>query len=169
MKNKIIAALLITLSILSTTACKNSDSEDATSTNPYITESSIIEEYKQQEISDLLKIWAFSYSTHDFLQYNDCVSMDLEFPDNSEFDQPYTANYFDTVTACEILDIDFENAQTNDKKIYTVPVQYSITYNEDFKEENGLKQGKNIISAIISIQENSAGSFFICSIENNIE
>lgn len=169
MKNKIIVAVLIALSILSTTACGNAESGETTSTSPYITESSVIEEYKQQEIADLLEMWAFAYSTHDFLKYNDCVTMDLEFPDNSEHNQPYTANYFDTVTACEILNIDFENAKTNDKKIHTIPVKYSITYNEDFKEENGLKQGENIISATISIQENGAGYFFICGIKNNLE
>lgn len=168
MKNKIILVVVIALSILSLTACGNTESSETASASPYITENSIIEEYKQQEIADLLEMWAFAYSTHDLLKYNDCVSIDLEFPDNSEHNQPHTANYFDTVTDCKVMDIDFENTKTNDEKIHAVPVKYTITYNEDFKEENGLKQGENTISATMLIKENSAGDFFICGIENNI-
>lgn len=168
MKNKIILAVLVALLILSATACGNSEGEETAPTSPYITESSIIEEYKQQEIANLLERWAFSYNTHDLLTYNDCVTMELEFADNSEHNQPHTANYFDTVTDCKIMDIDFKNAKTSEDKIYNIPVKYTITYNEDFKEENGLKKGENTLSATISIKENSAGYLFICDIENNI-
>ena len=169
MKNRIILVVLMTLLILSSTACSNADSGETAPTSPYITESSVIEEDKQQEIAKLLEMWVFAYSTHDVLTYNDCVTMELEFPDNSEHNQPHTANYFDTVTDCKIIDIDFENAKTSEDKIYTIPVKYTITYNEDFKEENGLKKGENTLSATISIKENSARYLFICGIENNIE
>ena len=93
----------------------------------------------------------------------------MEFADNSEHNQPHTANYFDTVTDCKIIDVDFGNAKTSEDKIHTIPVKYTITYNEDFKEENGLKKGENALSATISIKENSAGYLFICDVENNIE
>ena len=169
MKNKIILAVLVALSIFSATACSNTESEETAPTSPYITESSIIEEYKQQEIANLLERWTFSYSTHDLLTYNDCVTMELEFPDNSEHNQPHTANYFDTVTDCKIIDIDFKNAKTSEDKIYTIPVKYTITYNEEFKEENGLRKGENTVSATMSIKENSVGYLFISGIENNIE
>ena len=169
MKNRIILAVLMALLILSSTACSNADSVETAPTSPYITESSVIEEDKQQEIAKLLEMWAFAYSTHDILTYNDCVTMELEFPDNSEHNQPHTANYFDTVTDCKIIDIDFENAKNSEDKIYTIPVKYTITYNDDFKEENGLNKGENTIPATISIKENSAGYLFICGIENNIE
>lgn len=169
MKNKIIAAVLTAVLMFSATACGNADNEDASSASPYITENSVIEEYKQQEMADLLEMWAFAYSTHDFLTYNDCVDTKLEFADNSKFDQPITENYFDTVTNCEILNIDFANAQETDEKQYTISVEYSITYNEEFKEENGLKQGENLISSTMTIQENGAGNFFISNIENSIK
>ncbi|MEE1280991.1 MAG: hypothetical protein UHK60_01885 [Acutalibacteraceae bacterium] len=169
MKNKIILAVLVALSILSATACSNTEGGETTPTSPYITESSIIEEDKQQEIATLMDRWAFSYSTHDLLTYNDCVTMELEFADNSEHNQPHTANYFDTVTDCKIIDVDFKNAKNSEDKIYNIPVKYTITYNEDFKEENGLKKGENTLSATISIKENSAGYLFICGVENNIE
>ncbi len=169
MKNKIILAVLASLLMLSSTACSNTEGGQTAPTSPYITANSIIEESKQQEIADLLERWGFAYSTHDILTYNDCVTMELEFADNSEHNQPHTANYFDTVTDCKIIDVDFGNAKTSEDKIHTIPVKYTITYNEDFKEENGLKKGENALSATISIKENSAGYLFICDVENNIE
>lgn len=167
MKRKIITAVLVMLTAFSATACGNAE-ESTTPTSPYIAESSAIEQYKQQEIADLLEMWAFAYSTHDLLTYNDCVDTNLEFADNSKFDQPITENYFDPVTACEILNIDFTNAQKTDETHYVVDVKYSITYDEEFKEENGLKQGENLISSTMTFTENSAGDFFISDMENSI-
>ncbi|MEE0264452.1 MAG: hypothetical protein UD936_02400 [Acutalibacteraceae bacterium] len=169
MKNKIISAVLIALLALSSAACNNTKTEETAPASPYITASSVIEEYKQQDIAKLLELWAFSYSTHDTLQYNDCVTEELEYPDNSGYNQPYTTNYFDTVTDCKVTDIDFENAKASEDKIYAIPVKYTITYNQHFKEENGLKKGENSLSATMSIQEVSGGYFIICGIENHIE
>lgn len=151
------------LSLFTVCSCRNSTKDNTSSTEVTSTNSNCSIE-AQQGITTLLENWANAYATHNLLMYNDCVSENLEYPDTSVNEVYLTQNYFDTVTACEIKNIDFESCKETETKTYTIPVEYTITYNNDFKEENGLTKGQNSISATMVIKENSAGEFYITEI-----
>lgn len=156
--------LCICLSSFVIYGCENSSKNTTLPTDITSTDNNTCSAERQQEITILLENWASAYSTHDLILYNDCVSENLEYPDNSENKVTLTENYFDTVTNCEIINVNFESCKVSEVKTYTVPVEYTITYNNNFKEENGLTKGKNNISVTMVIKESSTGEFYITEI-----
>lgn len=164
MKKKILAALLALCICTVFLAGCSEGKEDIASEEKYVVSDSIIPEEKQKSIEHLIEIWAFAYKTHDLLNYNDSVAEALEFGDNSEGQNNRTKNYFDTITDCQIINIDFSEAKAIEKNKFSIPVKYTITFNDKFKEDSKLKQGKNTVNAVFTVAENSGNDFYISDI-----
>lgn len=154
-------AIFVALLPVAVTGCGNNEETSSVITGEYVYADSEISPEKQKNIEQLLETWAYAYTTHYLLVYNECVSENLEYSDNSAKSVPRTENYFDTVTDCKITNIDFKQAKITEEKVYSIPVNYTITYNDKFKEENGLKKGKNSLSVVMSVKENGVGEFYI--------
>ena len=164
MGKKILAALLALCICTVFLAGCSEEKEDIASEEKYVVSDSIIPEEKQKSIEHLIEIWAFAYKTHDLLNYNDSVAEALEFGNNSERQNNRTKNYFDTVTDCQIINIDFSEAKAIEKNKFSIPVKYTITFNDKFKEDGQLKQGKNTVNAVFTVAENSGSDFYISDI-----
>ncbi|MEE0929494.1 MAG: hypothetical protein UIM53_00680 [Acutalibacteraceae bacterium] len=162
-----VLSIFIALLPVVVTGCGNNEETSSVITGEYIYADSEISPEKQKEIEQILETWAYAYTTHYLLIYNECVGENLEYTDNSTKSVPHTENYFDTVTDCKITNIDFKQAKITDEKVYSIPVSYTITYNDKFKEENGLKKGKNSLSVLMSVKENGVGEFYIDEIISN--
>jgi len=164
MKKKILAALLALCICTVFLAGCSEGKKDIASEEKYVVSDSIISEEKQRSIEHLIEIWAFAYKTHDLLNYNDSVADALEFGDNSDGKNSRTNNYFETVTDCQIINIDFSEASAIEENKFSVPVKYTISFNDKFKEDSQLKQGKNTVNAVFTIAENSGNDFYISDI-----
>ncbi len=164
MKKKILAALLALCICTVFLAGCSEEKKDIASEEKYVVSDSIISEEKQRSIEHLIEIWAFAYKTHDLLNYNDSVADALEFGDNSDGKNSRTNNYFETVTDCQIINIDFSEASAIEENKFSVPVKYTISFNDKFKEDSQLKQGKNTVNAVFTIAENSGNDFYISDI-----
>lgn len=156
-----VLAIFVALLPVAATGCGNNEETSSVITGEYVYAGSEISPEKQKNIEQLLDMWAYAYTTHYLLVYNECVSENLKYSDNSTKSVPRTENYFDTVTDCKITNIDFKQAKIAKEKVYSIPVNYTITYNDKFKEENGLKKGKNSLSVVMSVKENGVGEFYI--------
>ena len=157
----IILSIFMALFPVVAVGCSGNEETSSVITGEYINADSEISPERQKEIEQLLETWAYAYATHYLLIYNDCVSEELEYIDNSTKTVDRTQNYFDTVTDCKIINIDFQQAKVTDEKMYSIPVSYTITYNNDFIEDKWLKKGKNTLSVIMSVKENGVGEFYI--------
>jgi|GEM_PF-1989344 len=154
----IIITVCICLGSLCLTGC---GSNEVSLESRFIDTNSKIDEQTQEYITLLIESWTSAYKNHDLLLYNDSVCNKLEYSNSSKEESNKTKNFFDTVTDCEIINIDFTNAKIAKEKQYIIDVAYTITYNDDFKEENGLKKGKNTVDAQLTINESSNSQFYI--------
>lgn len=173
MKLKILCLILCVCIICPfVVGCGNSTTKDEKSTEKTteeieitLSDKSEISKEEQEQIAYLLKNWAYSYSTHYLIGYNDCVSEKLRYGDNSTDNIPRTENYFDTVSGCSVVNVDFENGKKIDENTFQVKVNYIIVYNNYFKEENNLKRGKNNITSNMTIKQSVTGEYYIDNIE----
>lgn len=165
MKKKILAVFMVLCFCTCFVSITGCNSSEPIQQSKYAYNNGKIDIQTQQYIEQLIENWAAAYKTHDLMLYNDCVSDKLKYRDNSENNVEETKNYFDTVTDCTITYIDFKSAKKSDNKVYSLPVSYNITYNEKFKEENGLKTGENNIKVVMVIKESSGSKFYIDDIQ----
>ena len=165
MKKKILAALLALCICTVFLAGCSEGRKDIASEEKYVVSDSIISrrEAKKHRTS-YRDLGICIQDSHDLLNYNDSVADALEFGDNSDGKNSRTNNYFETVTDCQIINIDFSEASAIEENKFSVPVKYTISFNDKFKEDSQLKQGKNTVNAVFTIAENSGNDFYISDI-----
>ena len=160
-----IVAMCISLSLIFTAGCGCNHASNSTDLSSISKENSQLTNEDVEGIENLMELWSVSYATHYLTMYNECVSSDLAYGDNSKNDNDRTTNFFDTVTDCIIDEIHINKAKKIDEATIKVPVDYTITCNDKFEETETLKKGKNKISAYMTIKRSVTGSYYIDSIE----